>query len=135
MLRVLRVVNQHRMSYLLFKNRCYVCVTCVLRVCYVCVTCVLRVQLILIRSFFSSKIHTLKYNIYIYIHTQTQEKPYQISAAAATIMDSAKILKFQLFFPKGMPIATATTLLSLKITQATKSYLHFNFSIFRQPFT
>ena len=122
MLRVLRVVNQHKMSYLLFKNRCYVCVTCVL-----------RVQLILIRSFFSSKIHTLKYNIYT--HTHTQEKPYQISAAAATIMDSAKILKFQLFFPKGMPIATATTVLSLKITQPTKSYLHFNFSIFRQPFT
>ena len=42
-LRVLRVVNQHKMSYLLCKNRCYVCVTCVLRVCYVCVTCVLRV--------------------------------------------------------------------------------------------
>ena len=38
-LRVLRVVNQHKMSYLLFTNRCYVCVTCVLRVCYVCVTC------------------------------------------------------------------------------------------------
>ena len=68
-----------------------------LRVCYVCVTCA-RVQLILIRSFFSSKIHTLKYNIYT--HTHTQEKPYQISAAAATIMDSAKILKFQLFFPR-----------------------------------
>ena len=91
----------------------------------------LRVQLILIRSFFSSKVHTLKYNIY----THTQEKPYQISAAAATIMDSAKILKFQLFFPKGMPIATAATVFSLKITQPTKSYLHFNFSIFRQPFT
>ena len=47
-------------------------------------------------------------------------------------MDSAKILKFQLFSPKGMPIATATTVLSLKITQPTKSYLHFNFLIFRQ---
>ena len=121
MLRVLRVVNQHKMSYLLFKNRCYVCVTCVL-----------RVQLILIRSFFSSKIHTLKYNIYTHTHRKSLIKFLQLQLP---LWIPAKILKFQLFFPKGMPIATATTVLSLKITQPTKSYLHFNFSIFRQPFT